>query len=140
MILVGDYSGGKRRVIIRGGANTVTAKDWSKLKNDRVIQWHLEKDNIIFPDSAENPSEPTGETGGETSGETDSTDNLDTVGYAPLVPTVAQLTPLPGIGTVTATNIISNAPSGGYISPQQLISINSLTIEITLVEVLFEIA
>jgi DNA uptake protein ComE-like DNA-binding protein len=115
------------RVVINGGENYVDADVWAVLKSDPTIIHHLEAKTLLLLDDAPAAVEPAA-------------DSLDDVAYVPLTPTTDQLTPLPTVGTATANAIIKNTPKGGYVSPEQLIELNALAVEVSLVEALFEIA
>jgi hypothetical protein len=115
------------RVIINSGENSLETEVWEIIKDDPTIVHHLEAKTLLLLDDAPAAVEPDAE-------------SLDEIGYVPLVPTVDQLTPLPTVGTATANAIIKNTPEGGYTSPEQLIELNALAVEVSLVEALFEIA
>jgi DNA uptake protein ComE-like DNA-binding protein len=116
------------RVLINGGENYVEPEVWEVLKNDPTILHHLEAKTLLLLD--EQPSAPV----------EPAAESLDEIGYVPLTPTADQLTPLPKVGAAKAASIIENTPEGGYTSPGQLVVINSLSIDVSLVEALFEIA
>jgi DNA uptake protein ComE-like DNA-binding protein len=116
------------RVVINGGENYVEPEVWEILKNDPTILHHLEAKTLLLLD--EQPSAPV----------EPAAESLDEIGYVPLVPTADQLTPLPKIGAAKAASIIENTPEGGYTSPEQLLELNGLSIDLSLVEALFEIA
>jgi hypothetical protein len=116
------------RVIINSGENSLEPAVWEIIKDDPTIVHHLEAKTLLLLD--EQPPavvEPAAE-------------SLDEIGYVPLVPTADQLTPLPKVGAAKAASIIENTPEGGYVSPEQLLELNGLSIDLTLVEALFEIA
>jgi DNA uptake protein ComE-like DNA-binding protein len=115
------------RVVINGGENYVEPEVWEVLKNDPTILHHLEAKTLLLLDEPVAAVEPAAE-------------SLDEIGYVPLVPTADQLTPLPKVGTAKASSIIENTPEGGYTSPEQLLELNGLSIDVSLVEALFEIA
>jgi hypothetical protein len=115
------------RVIINSGENSLEPEVWAIIKDNPTIVHHLEAKTLLLLDDAPAAVEPAAE-------------SLDDVAYVPLVPTVDQLTPLPTVGTATAASIIKNTPKGGYTSPEQLIEMNALAVEVSLVEALFEIA
>ena len=120
-------------VSIDPGINSYTAEIWGLMQDDAVVQYHLERQNLVVRTDIEQPQPtPQPESGGDQS--------LAGVSYVPLTPTTEQLLPIDGIGPVKATTIINNTPEGGYTSPTQLIDINSLSLDESLIEVLFEIA
>jgi DNA uptake protein ComE-like DNA-binding protein len=115
------------RVIINSGENSIDANVWEIIKDDPTIVHHLEAKTLLLLDEPVAAVEPAAE-------------SLDEIGYVPLVPTADQLTPLPKVGSAKAASIIENTPEGGYTSPEQLLEVNGLTIDLSLVEALFEIA
>jgi hypothetical protein len=115
------------RVIINSGENSLEPAVWEIIKDDPTIVHHLEAKTLLLLDEPVAAVEPAAE-------------SLDEIGYVPLVPTADQLTPLPKVGTAKASSIIENTPEGGYTSPEQLLELNSLSIDLSLVEALFEIA
>ena len=115
------------RVIINSGENSLEPAVWEIIKDDPTIVHHLEAKTLLLLDEPVAAVEPAAE-------------SLDEIGYVPLVPTADQLTPLPKVGSAKAASIIENTPEGGYTSPEQLLELNGLTIDLSLVEALFEIA
>ena len=115
------------RVIINSGENSLEPAVWEIIKDDPTIVHHLEAKTLLLLDEPVAAVEPAAE-------------SLDEIGYVPLVPTADQLTPLPKVGTAKASSIIENTPEGGYTSPEQLLELNGLSIDLSLVEALFEIA
>jgi DNA uptake protein ComE-like DNA-binding protein len=131
------------RVIINSGENSVEPAVWEIIKDDPTILHHLEAKTLLLlvdtgkqmlaGETAKTLDMPTLQVG-------PAAESLDEIGYVPLVPTADQLTPLPKVGTAKASSIIENTPEGGYTSPEQLLELNGLSIDVSLVEALFEIA
>lgn len=113
--LRGSFPGGQ--VSIRPGLNTYADDVWALMTDDLVVKFHLDNKNLI-PQKVEPVEEPKK--------------------YKPLTPTISQLTPIPTIGKTTAASIVQATPEGGYESPEQIISINELSVPVEAVAALFE--
>lgn len=120
-----------KRVTLRPGINDLTAAEEQAVLGSKEGKYFVAENRLNAVDANPQPT-PQPESGGDQS--------LAGVSYVPLTPTTEQLLPIDGIGPVKATTIINNTPEGGYTSPTQLIDINSLSLDESLIEVLFEIA
>jgi hypothetical protein len=105
------------RVTLIPGFNELTDEQAKAVTSSKLGQFFLEQ-NTLIPQKVEPVEEPKK--------------------YKPLTPTISKLTPLPTIGKTTAASIVSATPEGGYTSPEQLISINELTVSVEAVAALFE--
>jgi hypothetical protein len=103
------------RVTLIPGFNELTDEQAEAVTSSKLGKFFLEQNTLIEQKPVEEPKK-----------------------YKPLTPTIAQLTPLPTIGKTTAASIVSATPEGGYESPEQLISINELTVSVEAVAALFE--